>query len=45
MYLSSNTTVILQLNRISVVNSHWLYISLMTYMLSKLLNLEEKIKY
>ena len=45
IYLSSNTTVILQLNCVSVVNSHWLYIILMTHMLNKLLNLEEKIKY
>ena len=45
MYLSANITVIWQLNRINVVNSHWLYLSLMTYMLNKLLNLKEKIKY
>ena len=35
-YLSGNTKVILRLKRVSVVNSHWLYPSLMTYMLKKL---------
>ena len=44
-YLSGTTKVILQVKRISVVNSHWLYPSLMTYMLNKLLNLKEKGKY
>ena len=44
-YLSGTTKVILQVKRISVVNSHWLYPSLMTYMLNKLLNLTEKGKY
>ena len=44
-YLSGNTKVILRLKRVSVVNSHWLYPSLMTYMLNKLLNLTEKGKY
>ena len=34
-YLSGNTKVILRLKRVSVVNSHWLYPSLMTYMLNK----------
>ena len=45
MYLNGNITVIQQLNRVSVVNSHWLYLSFMTYMLNKLLNFKEKIKH
>ena len=44
-YLSGNTKVISQLKRVSVVNSHWLYPSLMTYRLNKSLNLKEKEKY
>ena len=43
-YPSGNIKVILQLKRVSMVNSHWLYPSLMTYMLDKLL-LKEKGKY
>ena len=39
------TTLISKLKRFSVVNSHWLYPSLMTHMLNKLLNLVEKGKY
>lgn len=41
-YLSSNTKVILRLKCISIVNSHWFYQSLMTYMLNKMLNLKKK---
>ena len=44
-YLSGNTKVISQLKRVSVVNSHLLYPSLLTYMLNKLLYLKEKGKY
>ena len=44
-HLSSNTKVISQLKCISMVNSHWLYPSLMTYMLNKLLSLTEKGEY
>ena len=39
------TILISKLKRFSVVNSHWLYPSLMTHMLNKLLNLVEKEKY
>ena len=43
-YLSSNTKVILRFKCISIVNSHWSYQSLMTYMLNKMLNLKKKEK-
>ena len=42
IYLSGNTTVISQLKRLSVVNSHWLYPSLMTYMLNNCTILQKK---
>ena len=45
IYLRGNTKVISQLKRVGVANSHWLYPSLMAYMLNKLLSLTEKGEY